>query len=77
MAKGSHATWDGMPRTCAGCGETLRITKDTLWLDSHARESWHVDCRLTTRFFRYGTSGHPAKPRRRKVVHEENARGSG
>jgi hypothetical protein len=45
MAKGSHTAWDGMPRVCAGCGETLRITKDKLWLDSHARESWHVDCR--------------------------------
>jgi hypothetical protein len=49
MAQGSHATWNGMPRVCAGCGQKLRISgKDgALWLDTFNRESWHFDCRRT------------------------------
>jgi hypothetical protein len=46
MGRGSHATWGGMPRTCAGCGEKLRITCDTLWLDTMRGESWHMRCKL-------------------------------
>ena len=39
-------SWDGMPRTCTRCNGTLRITKDTIWFDTFAWLSWHMDCRL-------------------------------
>jgi hypothetical protein len=43
---GSHTTWDGMPRVCAGCGGKLSMRRDTLWLDTYRRESWHFACKL-------------------------------
>lgn len=46
MTAGSHGNWEGMPRVCSGCGGKLRITRDTLWLDTARQESWHMDCYL-------------------------------
>jgi hypothetical protein len=50
MAPGSHATWEGMPRVCAGCGQELPIGGQdaALWLNTMHRQSWHIACKLET-----------------------------
>jgi hypothetical protein len=45
-SKGSQTTWGSMPRTCAGCGEKLSMRRDSLWLDTARRQSWHSECKL-------------------------------
>jgi hypothetical protein len=45
-AEPSRANWDSdQPRECAGCGEKLRITKDSIVMRRHPRrESFHARC---------------------------------
>jgi hypothetical protein len=35
-----------MPRVCSGCGGKLSMRRDSLWLDTFRRESWHAACKL-------------------------------
>jgi hypothetical protein len=48
VAKGSHATFDGYPRTCSNCGQPVRITGTEplqfQWTPAHGRRSWHIRC---------------------------------
>jgi hypothetical protein len=37
------------PRVCAGCGRRLRLRRDTLWLETMRKLSWHFDCRRKAR----------------------------
>lgn len=49
MAEPSKDGWNSMPsqpHECAGCGVTLRMTKDNIWFDTSNRQSWHMGCRL-------------------------------
>lgn len=45
---GSSSTFEDYPRVCTGCGERVRITKDTIWFghdENGAKASWHWKCR--------------------------------
>ena len=53
MAKGSHASFGPYPRSCAGCGQPIRIGGERpLWFETQAPgwqpTSWHADCHPQT-----------------------------
>lgn len=48
MSKSTPDGWNTMPdqpRTCAGCNVKLVLSRDTIWLDTMRKLSWHMECR--------------------------------